>query len=100
MFYQSTFPLNFPQAKSSELISIKSCCDIVNLRHLNSGIKPQATNHMNLFEQQQFEFSGRHIGPNETESREMLKTIGVNDLDELIDRTVPAAIRLKAPLKL
>ncbi len=24
---------NFPQVKSTELISIKSCCDIVNLRH-------------------------------------------------------------------
>ncbi|MEO6252469.1 MAG: aminomethyl-transferring glycine dehydrogenase [Ferruginibacter sp.] len=55
---------------------------------------------MNLFEQQQYEFAGRHIGPNESESKEMLKMIGVDDLDELIDKTVPAAIRLKAPLKL
>ncbi|MEO6540126.1 MAG: aminomethyl-transferring glycine dehydrogenase, partial [Ferruginibacter sp.] len=55
---------------------------------------------MNLFEQQQYEFAGRHIGPNESESKEMLKTIGVNNLDELIDKTVPSAIRLKTPLKL
>ncbi|MEO7306383.1 MAG: aminomethyl-transferring glycine dehydrogenase [Ferruginibacter sp.] len=55
---------------------------------------------MNLFEQQQYEFAGRHIGPNRSESKEMLKTIGVDNLDELIDKTVPAAIRIKAPLKL
>jgi glycine dehydrogenase len=30
----------------------------------------------------------------------MLKTIGVNSLDELIDQTVPAGIRLKKPLNL
>ncbi|HMK04017.1 MAG TPA: aminomethyl-transferring glycine dehydrogenase [Ferruginibacter sp.] len=55
---------------------------------------------MNLFEQQQYEFTGRHIGPNEEESNEMLKTIGVESLDELINKTVPASIRLKKPLKL
>ena len=53
---------------------------------------------MNLFEQQQQEFQGRHIGPNETETAEMLRTIGVKSVDELIEKTVPAAIRLKKPL--
>ncbi|MFM6926239.1 MAG: aminomethyl-transferring glycine dehydrogenase, partial [Ferruginibacter sp.] len=55
---------------------------------------------MNLFDQQQYEFAGRHIGPNESETSEMLKTIGIDNLDALIDKTVPAAIRLKSPLKL
>ncbi|HAO46688.1 MAG TPA: aminomethyl-transferring glycine dehydrogenase [Ferruginibacter sp.] len=55
---------------------------------------------MNLFEQQQHEFAGRHIGPNEHETTSMLKTIGVANMDELIDKTVPASIRLKKPLKL
>ena len=55
---------------------------------------------MNLFEQQQYEFAGRHIGPNEEESIEMLKTIGVSSIDELIDKTLPAPIRLKKKLKL
>jgi glycine dehydrogenase len=55
---------------------------------------------MNLFEQQQYEFAGRHIGPNEAEKNDMLKTIGIDNLKELIDKTVPAAIRLKSPLKL
>ena len=49
---------------------------------------------MNLFEQQQYEFAGRHIGPNEEDTRSMLKTIGVETMDELISKTVPASIRL------
>ncbi|MGB5007214.1 MAG: aminomethyl-transferring glycine dehydrogenase [Ferruginibacter sp.] len=55
---------------------------------------------MNLFEQQQYEFAGRHIGPNAAETNEMLKMIGIDNLDELIDKTVPPAIRLKKPLNL
>ncbi len=54
---------------------------------------------MNLFEQQQHEFTGRHIGPNEQETKAMLKTIGVSSVDELIEKTVPASIRLQQPLK-
>lgn len=55
---------------------------------------------MNLFEEQQHEFAGRHIGPDETQTADMLKTIGINSMDALIDKTVPAAIRLKKPLDL
>ncbi len=50
---------------------------------------------MNLFEQQQNEFTQRHIGPNKEETAEMLDTIGVASVDELIDNTVPASIRMK-----
>jgi glycine dehydrogenase len=55
---------------------------------------------MNLFQQQNTEFSRRHIGPNERDTQTMLKTIGVNSLDELISRTVPSSIRLKKNLNL
>jgi len=55
---------------------------------------------MNLFEQQANEFAGRHIGPDEKETSGMLATIGVRSLDELIDRTIPAAIRSKKPLNI
>lgn len=55
---------------------------------------------MNLFEQQQYEFAGRHIGPNNDETRLMLNRIGVDNLDDLIGKTVPASIRMKKPLKL
>ena len=54
---------------------------------------------MNLFEQQQQEFTGRHIGPNEQETKAMLKTIGVSSVDELIEKTVPSSIRLQQPLQ-
>jgi glycine dehydrogenase len=47
---------------------------------------------MNLFEQQQQEFIERHIGPDENEKKEMLKTIGLNSVDELIRLTIPASI--------
>jgi len=40
-------------------------------------------------------FSGRHIGPDTHEQEKMLRTIGVSSLDELIEQTVPASIRLK-----
>ncbi len=43
-------------------------------------------------------FIARHIGPNEAEIREMLQTIGCTSLEDLIDQTVPAAIRMKKPL--
>lgn len=53
---------------------------------------------MNLFEKQSNEFATRHIGPNEQETKQMLKAIGVGSLDELIDRTIPAVIRNEQPL--
>ena len=55
---------------------------------------------MSLFDAQSKEFQPRHIGPNENQTREMLKTIGVNSLDELVDRTVPPAIRMQHGLNL
>ena len=42
----------------------------------------------------------RHLGPQENEVKEMIKTIGVSSLDELIDKTVPSDIRLKNELNL
>jgi glycine dehydrogenase len=45
-------------------------------------------------------FVNRHIGPNEEELAQMLSKIGVRSLDELIDKTVPASIRLPKPLNI
>jgi glycine dehydrogenase len=45
-------------------------------------------------------FERRHIAPNATATAEMIKALGVNSLDELIDQTVPAKIRLKHALRL
>ncbi|MCG8411350.1 MAG: aminomethyl-transferring glycine dehydrogenase [Bacteroidales bacterium] len=43
-------------------------------------------------------FIQRHLGPREHEINKMVGKIGVSSLDELIDKTVPTAIRLKEPM--
>ncbi len=53
---------------------------------------------MNLFSLQNREFTGRHLGPRDADTVEMLNTIGAGSLDELIARTVPDAIRMAKPL--
>lgn len=45
-------------------------------------------------------FSARHIGPRESDVKEMLSAIGVNSIDELINQTIPSKIRLKNELTL
>ena len=55
---------------------------------------------MNLFQNQSTEFHHRHIGPNETAVKEMLNIIGVDSFEELIDKTVPTAIRMNGNLDL
>ncbi|MCB0664600.1 MAG: aminomethyl-transferring glycine dehydrogenase [Saprospiraceae bacterium] len=43
-------------------------------------------------------FIDRHIGPDESQQKTMLESIGVQTLVDLVDRTIPASIRLKKPL--
>ncbi|MDB2701903.1 aminomethyl-transferring glycine dehydrogenase [Flavobacteriaceae bacterium] len=45
-------------------------------------------------------FANRHLGPNEKERAQMLKTIGVDSFTTLINETIPADIRLNSPLNL
>ncbi len=45
-------------------------------------------------------FERRHIGPQASDTAEMLQALKVDTLDELIEQTVPAVIRLKKPLDL
>jgi glycine dehydrogenase len=45
-------------------------------------------------------FSRRHIGPSEAEKKAMLATIGIDSISTLIDRTIPAQIRLDGELKI
>lgn len=42
----------------------------------------------------------RHVGISEADEQKMLEKIGVKSLDELIDKTIPANIRLQEPLNL
>jgi len=46
------------------------------------------------------DFARRHIGPNEEEVRAMLREVGFENLDALIDATVPKNIRLNRQLNL
>ena len=45
-------------------------------------------------------FAKRHLGPNENDVKEMLKTIGVESIEKLIFNTIPTHIELKKPLNL
>ena len=46
------------------------------------------------------DFISRHIGPQPSDIKQMLETIGVSSLDELADKTVPESIRIREPLNL
>ena len=45
-------------------------------------------------------FERRHIGPGAQEQQEMLKAVGVDNIATLIDRTIPAQIRLNRELNI
>ena len=45
-------------------------------------------------------FLARHVGPELAELGEMLRDIGVDSLDQLIDETIPYSIRKQGPLNL
>ncbi len=54
---------------------------------------------MDLLAKQQEEFIQRHIGPNEEEIAEMLQTINLSSVEELINKTIPSSIQLKTQLQ-
>ena len=43
-------------------------------------------------------FVNRHLGPSSEEEKEMLQSIGVDSVEELIDQTIPSVIRMKGDL--
>lgn len=55
---------------------------------------------MNLNINFQEKFEERHIAPHGQDVTEMLRTIGIESLDQLIAETIPSKIRLKTPLNL
>jgi len=50
--------------------------------------------------EQRDRFIHRHIGPSEQDIAEMLQTLGMSSLDELIDKAVPDSIRMSGELDL
>ncbi|MBW4478461.1 MAG: aminomethyl-transferring glycine dehydrogenase [Tolypothrix brevis GSE-NOS-MK-07-07A] len=67
-----------------------------------SAYRPQSSHEPMLGQtsQKSSEFTERHIGPNSHDIQKMLELLGISNLDTLIDKTVPQAIRLKQPLQL
>jgi glycine dehydrogenase len=55
---------------------------------------------MKSFLQVSERFSNRHNGPDSADIAEMLKTIGADTLDQLIEETIPDSIRHEKPLAL
>lgn len=55
---------------------------------------------MNLFTKKNHEFANRHIGPDTSETKEMLTAVGMDSLDELIDKTIPSTIRDHSAMQL
>ena len=53
----------------------------------------------NLKQLQQEEFIQRHIGPDASEAKEMLETLGVESMEKLIELTVPDSIRSQQGLQ-
>ncbi len=49
---------------------------------------------------QEEKFQSRHLGPDADDLGEMLRVIGIESLDALIDETIPSSIRAASPLKL
>ena len=49
---------------------------------------------------QQDDFSLRHIGPSESDTKKMLSSLEVESIEELLTQTIPEEIRLKSPLSL
>ena len=46
------------------------------------------------------DFVARHLGPSSQETKAMLDVVGVDSIDDLIDQTIPAAIRMTRSLNL
>lgn len=55
---------------------------------------------MKDFQSFEEQFEHRHIGPNPAAIQQMLTTIGVDSIEQLIAETIPANIRLPKPLEL
>ena len=50
--------------------------------------------------EQSDDFVSRHIGPDPEETRSMLGTLGLDSLDQFVERVIPASIRSNAPMAL
>lgn len=47
-----------------------------------------------------YDFVRRHLGPNEKQTKEMLQTLGLKSMDELVNKTVPSAIQYRGTMNI
>ena len=50
--------------------------------------------------EQSDDFIRRHIGPSAADQADMLAALGLHSIEQLVDKVVPAGIRLRAPLQI
>jgi hypothetical protein len=47
-----------------------------------------------------YDFVRRHLGPNEQQTKEMLRTLGLQTIDELVEKTIPSAIQFRGTMNI
>uniref|UniRef100_A0A667XFE0 Glycine dehydrogenase (decarboxylating) n=1 Tax=Myripristis murdjan TaxID=586833 RepID=A0A667XFE0_9TELE len=97
-------------AKSWGIIFAKSVSPHAPCRHLSgrTSLTVRGVRTSTVFASRQIErilprhddFAERHIGPGEREKREMLDALGLESIDQLIENTVPASIRIQRSMKM
>ena len=77
---------------------------LINMVNLNSATEYSTAkvraNKIHSVTKHTLSFADRHIGVDKFQVDRMLKVLGVSSLDELINQTIPPAIRLAKPLQL
>lgn len=74
-------------------IEVRSCC---GKPHCCGGKKQDVPSVLQPSDM----FAPRHIGPNDADIIDMLGTLGLGSLDQLIDQTIPSSIRFTSSLEL
>ena len=80
-------------AAPRRLVTPRMTRPIVRLQHTSKPASAQVFRPLDTFPR-------RHIGPGPVEKEAMLKEVGVKDIDELLAKAIPNAIRSPKPLAL
>lgn len=67
----------------------------ISIRTLHRETKSPAT-----ITNSPYDFVRRHLGPNERQTEEMLKVLGLQSLNELVDKTVPSDIQFRGKMNI
>ncbi|KAH7644980.1 glycine dehydrogenase [Dermatophagoides farinae] len=78
----------------------RSICCSTSILFSSSSSSFNANNNNRIITEPHNSFIQRHIGPRDDDKIEMLKKIGFNSMDELIQATVPESIQLQKEIRL